>query len=68
VRATARGRRAAARILEARRRAMRAHLGRMSPGRRTMFVELLEEYVAIVDAVGADDLLPGSERNLKEVS
>lgn len=58
VRSTASGRRVAARILESRRRAMRAHLSQMSPGRRTMFVELLEEFVAIVDATRVDADLP----------
>lgn len=53
VQATARGRREGAAILERRRRMMRAHLGQMSPGHRTMFVELLEEYVAIVESIGA---------------
>ncbi|MFN8026797.1 MAG: MarR family transcriptional regulator [Acidimicrobiia bacterium] len=55
VRSTARGRRVAGRILDARRRAMRAHLEQMSPGRRTMFVELLEEFVEIVDTTSVGD-------------
>jgi DNA-binding MarR family transcriptional regulator len=57
VRATARGRRAAAKILDARRQVMRAHLAQMSPDRRAMFVELLEEFVEIVDATGVGDEL-----------
>jgi DNA-binding MarR family transcriptional regulator len=67
VRATARGRRAAAKILDSRRQVMRAHLAQMSPGRRTMFVELLEEFVGIVDATGVGDDLGGAPRPVREM-
>jgi DNA-binding MarR family transcriptional regulator len=51
VASTARGKRATTLIRDARRGAMRAHLGLMSPARRVMLVELLEEFVATMELV-----------------
>jgi DNA-binding MarR family transcriptional regulator len=48
--ATPAGRAAAARIVAGRRRLMRTVLSRMSPERRVLLTELMEEYVAAMDA------------------
>ncbi len=52
VRVTAEGERAAAAIVEGRRRLMWLVLGKLLPDRRVLLTDLLEEYLAALDAVG----------------
>ena len=54
--ATAQGRTTAARIAAGRRHMMRAVLSRLAPDRRVLLTELMEEYVAALDAnEGSED-------------